>query len=233
MIKANIRDILFDADETLFDFAACEYKAFFAAAKHMNISVNDDTYKLYSKINGSLWKAHERGEITREDIQHSRFTKLAAAIGQSDAIGESWNERYEYALANTAVLFDDTVEVVTRLSKKYRLSIVTNGLVHVQRTRMSLSGIEHLFERVFISGELGYSKPDKRFFDAVADALPDFNRDNAIVVGDSLTSDIEGARRASIDSILVDRRSLHPNGCEGILARVENLFELENLLKCG
>ncbi len=226
------RDLLFDADETLFDFAACEESAFYESAKELNIPVDPQIHRLYSAVNDSLWKAHERGEITREDIMRRRFTELLEKIGSDTALGVTWNKGYESALSRKAYLFDDTVSVCTELSGEYRLSIITNGLAHVQRGRMSISGIADLFgDRIFISGEIGYAKPDVRFFERVADALEGFDPKRALVIGDSLTGDIEGAARAGIDSILIDRRNLHPNGDSRTLMRIRNLRELAEYLK--
>lgn len=219
-------DLLFDADETLFDFAACEEQAFFRSAEKMGVLVDRDIYRLYSSINDRLWKAHERGEIGREDILRRRYAELLNALGRDPRDGSRWNGVYEQELAQSAILFDDTVAVCTALSKKYRLSIVTNGLVHVQKSRMERSGIGGLFAGVFISGEIGYAKPDIRFFEAVERLLPDFDRKKALLIGDSLTGDMEGARRAGIDCILMDRRGLHPKGCPFALGRVSDLDTL-------
>lgn len=221
-------DLLFDADETLFDFAACEERAFFSSAKSMNIAVDGAAYRMYSEINDALWKAHERQEITREDILRLRYTRLLEAMGLDRAPGVEWNRRYEIALSQTAILFPDTKAVCTRLAQKFRLSVITNGLSHVQRGRMALSGIADLFgDRLFISGEIGYPKPDLRFFEGVSSRLPDMDRTRALVIGDSPTGDLEGARRAGIDAILIDRRELHPGGDVRAIARICNLEELE------
>lgn len=225
------RDLLFDADETLFDFAACEERAFYESAKTLNIPVNPQIREIYAATNDALWKAHERGEISREDILRRRFTELLEKIGRDPAPGVTWNQCYENALSRTSILFDDTLSVCTALAEGYRLSIITNGLAHVQRGRMGISGIAHLFgERIFISGEIGYTKPDVRFFERVADALENFDPTRALVIGDSLTGDIEGAARAGIDAVLIDRRNLHPGGDPRTIARIGNLRELEILL---
>lgn len=229
-IRKAYHDLLFDADETLFDFAACEERAFYRSAEQMKVPVDGEIYRLYSSINGDLWKAHERGEVSRDDIQKRRYTELLTALGRDPRDGDLWNAAYERELARSAILFDDTEEVCKALAGKYRMFIVTNGLVHVQKGRMALSGIGGLFADVFISGEIGYSKPDIRFFEAVERLIPDFDSEKTLLIGDSLTGDMEGARRAGIDCILVDRRNLHPEGCPFALGRVCDLRTLSGLL---
>lgn len=224
------RDLLFDADETLFDFQSSERLAFFASAERMGRRLTEAAYRCYKEINGALWQAYELGTIGREEIQSRRFSELLEALGDGASDGAAWNRAYEEELGRTAILFEDSESSVCRLAQHFRLSVITNGLVAVQKSRMARSSIGQYFDRIFISGEIGYAKPDVRFFDAVSAAYPDFDRARAVVIGDSLTGDMEGARRFGVDCIFVDRRSSHPEGCPFALARIADLGSLESLL---
>lgn len=224
------RDLLLDADETLFDFSACEKKAFFESAESLQFPADEELYAKYTLINDRLWKAHERGEIEREEILKHRYADLLESVGRDPKDGIRWNLAYEEALSHQAILFDDTASACEKLAKSYRLSIITNGLAHVQHGRISKSGIADYFSEIFISEEIGYSKPSIHFFEAVEKALPDFEKNYALVIGDSLTGDIEGANRFGMDCVLMDRKNQQEDQSDRYLYRVTSMESLVQFL---
>ena len=197
--------LLLDADDTVFDFQAAEHRAFYETMEWAGIQANDEMHRTYSIINDRHWKALERGELTREQVLRGRYAEFLAYYG-IDADPDEINHRYLTALSACDILFDDSLQALRELSLHYRLYFVTNGNAMVQRGRFSKSPVMEYIDDYFISGEIGYEKPDIRYFEAVFSKIPDFTPAQALLVGDSPTSDLTGAMRAGIDSCYVNRR---------------------------
>lgn len=191
--------ILFDADGTLFDFKKCESSALRLALAELSLPNGDLYIERYSEINELMWKRLERGEIEKSRLAVERFEVFLNELSlEGDAARLS--ELYKTRLAEQTYLIEGAESVLAQLSADHRLFIITNGIKTVQEGRMSRSPIKKYFEDVFISEEIGYEKPRREFFDKVASRISDFNADNAIVIGDSLTSDIQGGINAGIDT---------------------------------
>lgn len=220
--------ILLDADNTLFDFDACEKQAFYRAMTKLGILPTDALYSRYSAINDACWKALERGELTREALQATRYRRLAEEFSLS-IDPDLANDTYLSCLAQTDVLYPGAVEFVKALAKTAKLYIVTNGLARVQTGRLERSPIFPYIEKVFISEMVGAAKPDSAFFEAVAKGIDGFDPTRAIVIGDSLTSDIKGANNASLACIWYNpnRKS---KGNEAIDHIVSNYNEILRIL---
>lgn len=197
--------LLLDVDDTVFDFQAAERSAFFETMQWAGIDADSEMYSTYSAINDRHWKALERGELTRQQVLRGRFAMFlehCGIAGDPDAI----NLRYLKSLSACDILFDDSLAALEELSGNYRLYFVTNGNAMVQRGRFQNSPVMRYIDDFFISGEIGYEKPDLRYFQAVFSKIPEFDRETALLVGDSPTSDLVGAIRAGVDSCYVNRR---------------------------
>ena len=191
--------LLLDADDTLFDFAKCERAALQNTLRGAGLPFSQDIYETYSAINLSFWKMLERGEIDRESLRTKRFVVLAAQLGLSldaDAI----NRRYTEALAEQHFLIEGARPFVQQAAQFYRLYIVTNGMAYSQEKRLAASGLLPFINDVFISEKIGAAKPDKAFFRHVFSAIPAFDSTKALLIGDSLSSDIAGGINAGIDT---------------------------------
>ena len=221
--------LLFDADHTLFDFKKCEYHALREALEELSLP-NDDRYiDGYSEINEKMWKALERGEITKERLALKRFEVFAEEFSLTCNAYEL-AELYKERLSQQTYLFDGVEELLARLYGAFRMFIITNGIKSVQEGRMSRSQISKYFEKIFISEVIGYEKPSKSFFDAVKKQIPDFDIRGSLVIGDSLTSDIKGGINAGIDTCWYN-----PDGKEApsdmpITYTVKNLSELLDII---
>lgn len=191
--------ILFDADNTLFDFTRSEHDALQKCLIARNLPHGDDTVAVYSAINDKHWKMLERGEITREALRISRFTEFFAVIN-ADCDPVVMADDYMLALSEQHVLIDGAEALCRELADKCRLYLITNGSTFIQTRRFSASPIYPLFEAIFISEALGVEKPQRAYFDAVAAQIPDFDPATTLVVGDSLTSDIRGGINAGLDT---------------------------------
>lgn len=192
--------LLFDADHTLFDFNKSEYFALKGALDFYSLPSSDEVIERYSVINIKYWKMLERGEIDKKSLMLARFVEFAREFGFEDK-AELLSDLYMKNLASEAHLFDGALNLVADLSKKYRLFIITNGVKSTQDGRFGLSPITKYFEKIFISEVIGAEKPSKVFFDAVENGIDGYCREKAIVIGDSLSSDIKGAINAGIDCI--------------------------------
>ena len=188
--------ILFDLDNTILDFDRAEEHAIHKTFEILGIEPSDANKRRYSEINLSQWKLLERGEITREKLLTRRFDLLFEELKADCDSSFAWNT-YERELAKGYYFVDGAQELLCRL-KKHRLFIVSNGTATVQKGRIEGTGIERFFEDIFISELIGYNKPDKRFFDYCFAHIKDFHREETLLVGDSLTSDILGGINAGI-----------------------------------
>lgn len=193
------RYLLFDADETLFDFLYAEKEAFRISLCQNGIEYKEEYHGIYTEFNKQLWKQLELGKITKQELLATRFQKFFEVAGiTGDA--EAMKKDYQENLGKQSHMFAGALELCKELAEKYELYLVTNGVGTTQRSRLAPSGLLPYLKDVFISEELGFAKPQKEFFDKVAERIPGFQPEAALVIGDSLTSDILGGNNAGIDT---------------------------------
>lgn len=223
-----IKFVLLDLDDTLFDFHAAERAALCATLTEMGVAADDNVIELYSRINAEHWKMLERGEMTREQILTGRFDALYREIGVScDSV--KTQSIYEYRLSLEHPLLDGATKVLEELSKHYLLYAVSNGTALVQDRRIADSGIDRFFDGIFISQRVGADKPSSEFFDYCFSHIEGFDKAEAIIVGDSQSSDILGGKNAGILTCL-----MNPHGYEIRVApdyEIRSVRELPALLK--
>ena len=182
--------LLFDADDTLFDFYASGKKCFTETAKEFGFPQEKIDYDAYSEINQNLWDKYSRGELDKRSVLIGRYVEYNRVKG-TKADPEKFQAVYEGKLENTCILYPETKGVLEKLGRLgYRSYIITNGVKSVQNNRLDLSGLRPLLRGVFISDEIGYAKPSDEFFKAVKSGIPDFNEEKTLIIGDSLVSDI-------------------------------------------
>ena len=192
-----VKFVFLDLDDTILDFHKAEAEALKDTLLHMGVSPTDAVVARYSEINDAQWKRLERGEMTREQVKLRRFQILFEELGiERDA--EQTRRYYENRLGIGHFFLSGAEEMLRALDGRYRLFIMSNGTTSVQNGRIASAGIAPLFEQIFLSEAIGYVKPQKEFFDACFAAIPDFDPAQAIILGDSLTSDIQGGIYAGI-----------------------------------
>lgn len=222
--------LLFDADNTLLDFNKGERLAFEQALSAFSVEILPHHYALYHEVNDALWKAYERSEIPKERIYTDRFVNFCGVAGLTLPCGEL-EILYRNTLSSMAVCVEGADSLLRDLKQAdYRLFLITNGDEKVQTSRMAKSGLAPFFEAIFISETVGHAKPSPLFFDAVEKAIDGFDRQKALVIGDSETSDIRGANNAGIDCchIRYDGRPLSDNVRADY--QIDALHELRGLL---
>ncbi len=217
--------ILFDADNTLLDFDAAESKALAETLTQFGIEPDNDTVQKYREINSALWAQLEKGQVRREKLMNERFTRFLKEIGAAGS-GAEMNRYYLERLSTHPDLVPDNVsEVLGELSEVATLAIVTNGFERVQTRRAQESGIAEYMEGIFVSERTDCEKPNRKIFDTALRTLGIENREHVLVVGDSLTSDIQGGVNAKLDTCWVNRSHAENPG------QVTPTYEIDSLEK--
>lgn len=223
--------VLFDADDTLFDFYRTGQKSFIKAFASLGIKANENDYDVYSEINQKRWDLYSVGKMTKRDVVIGRFEEYSAVKGITFDIN-AFYELYEDNLSKTAILLPETVNILKTLKNLgVRMFLITNGLSKVQRGRLALSGIADYFEGVFISDEIGYNKPSKEYFNYISERIPDFNKANTLIVGDSLVSDIALGVNNGVETCLFNPHNfVVKNGIKPTyeIAKMSELIEIIN-----
>ncbi len=196
--------ILMDADDTLFDFPKCEYQALKKTIEANGLPFTDEVHEQFSSINNALWKQFEMNKITRSELRVQRFRELIRQCFADFSDSEALADRYVEELAKQAILIDGADEALEKITAVCDVYIITNGLSPVQRGRFGKSSIAKWVKGLFISDEMGVQKPSKAYFDKVLAAVPEKDTAKILVVGDSLTSDMQGGRNAGLTTCLYD-----------------------------
>lgn len=225
-----IEFLFLDLDDTILDFRKAEAVAIHKTLQNAGVDPTDDNKALYSRINKTHWEMLERGELTREEVKVNRFARLFEALGV-DADPEATAREYVRLLGIGHWFLPGAEETVDYLSKKYRLFLASNGNSSVQKGRMTSANLYRFFEKCFISEEIGFNKPAKEYFDAAFAQIPGFDPEKAMMVGDSLTSDIRGGINAGIRTCWINPS--HAPGREEIRPdyEIEALSQLPALLE--
>ncbi len=221
--------IFLDLDDTILDFHRAERIALAKTLREFGVEPTDGVLSRYHVINQQHWQRLERGELTRDQVQEGRFRVLFAELGK-DADAVAVTRCYERNLGIGHYFLPGARETVERLSGRYRLFLASNGTASVQHSRLTSAGLYPYFEKVFISEEIGFNKPSREFFDACFARIPGFEREKAIMVGDSLTSDILGGIRSGLRTCWINPN--HLPVCPDISPDfvIEALPQLEALL---
>lgn len=220
---------LFDADNTLLDFSYAEKTAIRACLRARGLADDEATLSLYSTINDRHWKALERGETTRDRLKVERFADLFSVL-QYNGDAAFMAQDYISALSEQGKLLDGALELVQSIHERCELYIITNGITTVQKSRFALCGLAPYFKHCFISEEMGCAKPEKVFFDQVAEAIDGFDPSMALVIGDSLSSDIRGGIGAGLDTCWYNPKGAKAPADMSITYQVSNLSEISQIL---
>ncbi|NWL89030.1 noncanonical pyrimidine nucleotidase, YjjG family [Paenibacillus sp. 79R4] len=193
------RTLLFDVDDTLLDFKAAERLALRLLFEEQQMELTEEIEAHYEHVNQGLWRAFEEGRIDRDEVVNTRFALLLKEYGH-EVDGVLLEQRYRSYLEQGHQLIDGALELISALQGGYDLHIVTNGVSKTQDRRLRDSGLHPMFTNIFVSEDTGYQKPMKEFFDYVFARIPDFNPQRALIIGDSLSSDIKGGQLAGMDT---------------------------------
>ena len=222
--------LFLDLDDTILDFHKAERLAISRTFRSFGLEPTEQVLERYRVINRQHWERLERGELTRDQVLTGRFQMLFEELGipaQPQAVAKG----YEHNLGLGHYFLPGAKEALDTLRGKYRLFLASNGTASVQHSRLTSAGLYPYFEKVFVSQALGANKPSRAFFDACAAQIPGFDPRKALMVGDSLTSDILGGINAGMKTCWVcppeaqGRPDIVPD------YRIEALSQLPELLE--
>ncbi len=197
MEKRARKKVLFDLDDTILDFRTAERKSIRQSFEEFGIPCSENLLRRYSEINIGCWQQLETGAMTREEVLVGRFELLFRELG-IDLPARAVQERYEALLESGHYFVPGAPELLEELKPKYDLYLISNGNLVTQESRLKSAGIAPYFKGIFISEQIGANKPSPAFFDACFAAIPGFRREDAVIVGDSLSSDIRGGVNARV-----------------------------------
>ena len=219
--------LLWDIDGTVLDFLASEAYAIRALFKKYNMGAcSDSMLKMYSEINSKYWKMLERGELTKKEILVMRFRDFFEIIGADVSLAEEFNKEYQVTLGDHIEFIDKAEEILLSQKGKYTLVAVTNGTKVAQDKKLCLSGLDKVFDAIFISEDVGAEKPNKEYFDYVFEKLGVTDKKEVLIIGDSLTSDMLGGVASGIDTCWFN--PTHKENTLGISVKYE-IDDLEKL----
>ena len=222
--------LFFDLDDTLLDFHKAEAWALHQALRRSGIEPTDAIVARYSEINQRQWELLEEKKLTREQVLIRRFQLLFRELGVNASCEET-QKCYENMLAKGHDFMPGAPELLERLKGKYRLCLVSNGTAMVQDCRLRDSGIERYFQGIFISERVGVDKPQKEFFDRSFATIPDFDPGQAMIIGDSLTSDMRGGINAGIATCWYNPKHKPRRADIPVDYEIDDLMELPRLLE--
>ena len=208
--------LFFDLDHTLLDFDAAEDIALTQLLEEEGVEDIQAYKDYYVPMNKLLWKDLEQKKITKSELINTRFAKLFAHFG-IEKDGAYLAERYQFFLSKQGHTFPGVEDLLKKLiSKGYELYAATNGITYIQTGRLEQSGIAPFFKEIFISEQLHTQKPDAEFYEKIGARIPNFDKNQTLMIGDSLSADIQGGNNAGIDTIwynpqhLENTTQLHP-----------------------
>lgn len=228
-----IKYILWDIDNTILDFEDAEKAAMNLGFEKYGIRIDDDQALVhYNMINDKLWKRLELGELSRNEVLEGRFREFfdLYKIAYDHDLISNFNIDYQKELGNQIFFSPNAEQTLKSLSKDYQLIAVTNGTKLAQTGKLKNSGLDKVFDKVFISEDVGYDKPNKEFFDIVFNDVGSTNSDEYIIIGDSLTSDIRGGNNAGIKTIWYNPYEKENNLDVKVDFNIRNLSEVIEIL---
>lgn len=220
--------LLFDLDDTLLDFEANERASLEKLFSDNGVSFTREVFDVYNAVNKELWAGYEKGTIELAEVLNTRFSKAMLKLDM-EVDGILWEKQYRELLGKGYQIIDGAFDLCEDLHQSYRLFIVTNGVTETQLNRLRLSGLYSFFEGIFTSQEIGYQKPAGEFFDYVKENISGFHPERALVIGDSLSSDIKGGYLAGIDTCWINRKNTtNTSGVESTytITKLKDLYEI-------
>ncbi|MBI9044087.1 MAG: YjjG family noncanonical pyrimidine nucleotidase [Anaerolineaceae bacterium] len=221
--------LLFDADGTLFDFDKAETSALQNTFKDYEIIFKPEYHDRYHQISIEAWQDFEAGKLDSKTMRYIRYERLFKEFNINlDAL--TFGNQYLKNLGQQGDLCPGVPETIHALHSKYRMAIITNGLADVQRSRFAKFDLLDRFEEIFISEEMGVQKPDPAYFDQVFKAIGNPPKDKALIIGDSLSSDMQGGKNYGVDTCWVNPQGKSADPDLNIRFEIMELKKLLELL---
>ena len=223
--------LLCDADNTIFDFEKAEEFAFYDACAAAGLTATPELLHTYSVINQSLWELLEKGGITQSVLRVRRFEQFLEAIGKAELDAADMAREYAEQLGRQSVPIDGAIEAIARWSRLLPVIIVTNGISRIQHGRMEGSEVRHYIRGMVISEEVGVAKPDPKMLEIAMDMAGVKDRSRALMLGDSLSSDIAAAANAGVDACWYNPRGAQNTKGLPVRYEIRSLDEVDAIIK--
>lgn len=223
MIKA----VLIDIDDTIFDFEKCSKNAFKKTLKKLDLSYKEKDFLYFNKVNDILWSKQKLGEINIEEVFTHRSIMMSKYF-ELDIENEIFNDLFVEFLYDEVEMIDGIENLLSYLSNKFQIYAASNGLYEMQVNRIKKSNLSKYFKDIFVSDKIGYEKPDERFFNKIMD-ITKYSNDDLIMIGDSIKSDIVGARNSKIKSIYFNKENKKISN-KDFTYQVKKLSEIKKIL---
>ncbi|MCH1921221.1 pyrimidine 5'-nucleotidase [Shewanella sp. A3A] len=217
--------ILFDADETLFHFDA--FRGMQLMLERQGVVLTEADFEQYEQVNKPLWVAYQNGDITADELKHTRFNRWAEQLG---IVPAELNRRYMQAMADICSLLPGAGALINALHGRVRMGIITNGFTDLQSTRLERTGLASHFEHIIISEEVGIAKPDPRIFEHALTLMGNPDKQRVLMVGDNPHSDILGGLNSGIHTCWFNPRGDELPAAIQPHYQVSSLAELQALL---
>lgn len=217
--------VLFDIDGTLLDFDLAEKNALSDTLNEYKFICNDEILNRYHEINIFYWKQLEKGLVDKKQLAYKRYKQLFSEYGIETDI-DTFNFKYRNRLKEGAYLLDNAMEICQELHEnKIKLGVASNGGNDIQIRRIKKIGLDKYLDYMFVSEEIGYNKPHKEYFEHIFQKIEDIPKKKIMMVGDSLTADIQGGKNAGIITCWYN-----PNG-ESSIENIKPDYEIKDLLE--
>lgn len=223
MIKA----VLIDIDDTIFDFEKCSKNSFLKTLEKFNLKFKEEDFSYFNKVNDILWTKQKLGEINIKEVFIKRDYQMGKYFNLDIEKG-LFNDLFVKFLYDEIEMVDGIEDLLLYLSDKYKIFTASNGIFKMQENRLKKSNLYKYFDNIFVSDKIGFEKPDKKFFQKIMD-LTKFSNDDLIMIGDSIKSDIIGAKNSKIKSIYFNKDGKKISD-ENFTYQVKNLSEIKKIL---
>lgn len=223
MIKA----VLIDIDDTIFDFEKCSKNSFLKTLEKFNLKFKEEDFSYFNKVNDILWTKQKLGEINIKEV----FIKRDYLMGKYfniDIEKGLFNDLFVKFLYDEIEMVDGIEDLLLYLSDKYKIFTASNGIYKMQENGLKKSNLDKYFDKIFVSDKIGFEKPNKKFFQKIME-LTKFSNDDLIMIGDSIKSDIIGAKNSKIKSIYFNKDGKKISD-ENFTYQVKNLSEIKKIL---
>ncbi len=217
--------LLMDLDNTLLDFTRSEKEALTNTLSHYGITPNEELLNQYALINQKYWSLLEKKEAKREDIVYLRFEEFFKTCLNMTIDGHLPNKIYHDLLKELGYPFDESESFLKRAKEEgYKIFIISNGSKSINPFRIEKSGLKGYFDEIYISEEVGYDKPDVRFFDPLLKKYP--NKEDMVIIGDSLSSDIQAGINLGIPTIWYNKTNIKSDKPDYEIKHLDEIFDI-------
>lgn len=221
--------VIFDLDNTLINFDLMEAGSFNESLKALGIVVTDEMFETYKAINQGLWQKLEDKTMTKAEILVKRFQILFETY-KIHACPEVCNQKYLANMSNHLYMIEGAYDLLEALKSRVKIVCLTNGVLEAQEAKLDKAALGPYFDHIVISDQVGFHKPDVKIFEYMHERLQGYDKSDMVIIGDSLTSDIQGGINYGISTVWFNHRKVTYEGPRIFDEEITDLKALKNIL---